>query len=209
MSWFTRSPTTSSPRGLKNSTSRVGCGYTLTRRAMSVASAVSRTERIRSRRRTAAPTVLVLSGAGGCDFDQATVDATAAQTPEINWKTLGLRNGPTTPNPWPEICAADVVITHAGQNCVADVASARRPAIVLAQSRPFDEQHVTAETLRRHGLACVTADWPNSRAWPRLIRQAQAADPNNWERWRTKGAAARAAEAIETTARRYSGAGAR
>ena len=155
------------------------------------------------------PTVLVLSGAGGCDFDQATVDATAAQTPEINWKTLGLRNGPTTPNPWPEICAADVVITHAGQNCVADVASARRPAIVLAQSRPFDEQHVTAETLRRNGLACVTADWPNSRAWPRLIRQAQVADPNNWERWRTKGAAARAAEAIETTARRYSGAGAR
>ena len=155
------------------------------------------------------PTVLVLTGAGGCDFDQATVDATAAQMPEINWKTLGLRNGVTTADPWPDICAADVVITHAGQNCVADVAAARRPAIVLAQSRPFDEQHVTAETLRRHRLASVTTDWPDPHAWQCLIRQAQAADPNKWERWRTKGAAARAAEAIETTARRYAGVGAR
>jgi UDP-N-acetylglucosamine--N-acetylmuramyl-(pentapeptide) pyrophosphoryl-undecaprenol N-acetylglucosamine transferase len=156
-----------------------------------------------------APTVLVLTGAGGCDFDQATVDATATQTPEITWTTLGLRSGPKTPDPWPDICAANVVITHAGQSCVADVAAARRPAIVLAQSRPFDEQHVTAETLRRSRLAAVVGGWPDPRTWRCLIRQARTADPNEWERWRTKGAAARAAAAIETTARRYSGEGAR
>ena len=41
------------------------------------------------------------------------VDATAASIAEITWKTLGLRGGPRTPDPWPDICAADVVITHA------------------------------------------------------------------------------------------------
>jgi hypothetical protein len=156
-----------------------------------------------------APTVLVLTGTGGCDFYQATVDATAAHTPEITWTTLGLRSGPRTFDPWPDICAADVVITHAGQNCVADVATARRPAIVLPQSRPFDEQHVTAETLRSHGLAAVIRGWPDPGAWRCLIRHAQASDPNIWGRWRTSGAAARAAEVIEATAQRYAEAGAR
>jgi Glycosyltransferase family 28 C-terminal domain len=86
------------------------------------------------------------------------VDGTAASIAEITWKTLGLRGGRRTPDPWPDICAADVVITHAGQSCVADVAAARRPAIVLPQPRPFDEQHATAETLRRHRLA-VAHPW--------------------------------------------------
>lgn len=150
-----------------------------------------------------ARTILVLSGTGGCDFDQSTVDATAALVPEISWTTLGLRGGPRTSDPWPDICAADVVITHAGQSCVADVAAARRPAIVLPQTRPFYEQIVTAETLRRHRLAVTFHAWPDGRAWRRLIRQAQAADPSRWERWQTTGAAVRAAEAIDTTARQY------
>jgi hypothetical protein len=145
------------------------------------------------------PSVLVLSGTGGCDFDQATVDATAAQIPEIAWKTLGLRGGPRTPDPWPDMCAADVVITHAGQNCVADVATAGRPAVVLPQPRPYDEQHVTVETLRRHRLAVAARGWPDARAWRCLIAQARASDPRRWQRWQTTGAAARAAEAIETT----------
>jgi hypothetical protein len=147
--------------------------------------------------------VLVLGGKGGCDFDQATVDTTAAQIPEIDWEAVGLRGGPRTIDPWPDICAADVVITHAGQNCVADVAAARRPAIVIPQSRPFNEQYVTADTLHRHGLALATSGWPDAHAWRSLIGQAQASDPRRWQRWHTAGAAARAAEAIETTASQY------
>ena len=131
------------------------------------------------------------------------VDATAALIAEITWKTLGLRGGPRTSDPWPDICAADVVITHAGQSCVADVATARRPAIVLPQSRPFNEQHVTAETLRRHRLAVATGGWPDGRAWRRFIGQARASDSSRWEQWQTTGAAARAAEAIETTVCQY------
>lgn len=148
-------------------------------------------------------TVLVLGGTGGCDFDQATVDATAALVPEITWKTLGLRGGPKTSDPWPDICGVDVVITHAGQSCVADTAAARRPAIVLPQPRPFDEQHATAETLRRHRLAVTSNGWPDAPGWRCLIGQALACDPNRWERWQTAGAAARAAEAIETAVCRF------
>ena len=131
------------------------------------------------------------------------VDATAASIAEITWKTLGLRGGRRTPDPWPDICAADVVITHAGQSCVADVAAARRPAIVLPQPRPFDEQHATAETLRRHRLAVATRGWPDARAWRYFIGHARASDPSRWQRLQTTGAAARAAEAIETTVCQY------
>ena len=151
----------------------------------------------------AASVLLVLGGAGGCDFDQATVEATAAQIPEITWKTLGLRGGPRTADPWPDICAADVVITHAGQSCVADVATARRPAVVLPQSRPYREQDVTAEMLRRHRLAVVADGRPDYRAWRCLIAQARGSDPNRWHQWQTTGAAARAAEAIETTVSKH------
>ena len=131
------------------------------------------------------------------------VDATAASIAEITWKTLGLRGGRRTPDPWPDICAADVVITHAGQSCVADVAAARRPAIVLPQPRPFDEQHATAETLRRHRLAVATRGWPDARAWRYFIGHARASDPSRWERRQTTGAAARAAEAIDTAVCQY------
>jgi hypothetical protein len=147
--------------------------------------------------------VLVLGGKGGCDFDQTAVDATAAQLPEIAWQTLGLRGGPRTDDPWPDICAADAVVTHAGQNCIADVATARRPTIVLPQQRPFNEQDTTAETLGRHGLAVTATGWPDARTWRRLLKEAQSSDPCRWQRWHTAGAAARAAEAIETTARRH------
>jgi UDP-N-acetylglucosamine:LPS N-acetylglucosamine transferase len=95
------------------------------------------------------------------------------------------------------------VITHAGQSCVADVAAARRPVIVIPQRRPFNEQHATAETLHRHRLALTTCHWPDARSWRELIARAQGSDPSRWERWRTAGAAARAAEAIEMAADRY------
>ena len=148
--------------------------------------------------------VLVLGGMGGCEFDQATVDATAARLPEIIWRTLGLRGGPRTADPWPEICAADIVVTHGGQNCIADVATARRPAVVLPQSRPFDEQHATAEVLHRHGLAVAFNGWPEDSAWLRLLDGARASDPRKWEQWQTAGAATRAAQEIETATSRFS-----
>jgi UDP-N-acetylglucosamine--N-acetylmuramyl-(pentapeptide) pyrophosphoryl-undecaprenol N-acetylglucosamine transferase len=148
----------------------------------------------------ARPRVLVLGGAGGGDVDQAMVDACSTGSPDIDWQALGLRGGRTALDPWPEICAADVVITHAGQGCVADVAAAERPAIVLPQSRPFGEQHATAEVLRRRKLAMVIRSWPDCSAWPGLIMQARGIDPTRWRNWHTEGAAARAARAVDAIA---------
>jgi predicted glycosyltransferase len=150
----------------------------------------------------ARPRVLVLGGAGGGDVDQSMVDGCSTAFPDIDWQALGLFGGRTTSDPWLDICAADVVITHAGQGCVADVAAAGRAAIVLPQSRPFGEQHATAEVLRRRRLATVIRSWPDCSAWRGLITKARGTDPTRWRNWRTEGAAARAARAVEAVAER-------
>ncbi|MCV7282178.1 hypothetical protein H7J88_21335 [Mycolicibacterium flavescens] len=134
---------------------------------------------------------LVLGGAAGpfgTDWGDLTV--------------LGGSSGVWTDDPWPYLCDADLVISHAGQNSIADIAAARRPAVILPQPRPFDEQLATATVLDRHGLAAVSARWPSVEGWPALLQRARSIDPNRWRRWRVDGAAARAAAAIESTAAR-------
>lgn len=144
--------------------------------------------------------VVVLGGAGDA-FGTSLKDCAAADSVR-SWTTLGGTVGAWKHDPWPEIRGADVVVTHAGQSCIADVAAARRPALVLPQSRPFDEQHATARMLKRHQLAVVARGMPDPRAWPALLTATTATDPRRWRRWEVDGAADRAAEAIESTARR-------
>jgi UDP-N-acetylglucosamine--N-acetylmuramyl-(pentapeptide) pyrophosphoryl-undecaprenol N-acetylglucosamine transferase len=100
------------------------------------------------------------------------------------------------------LCAADVVVAHAGQNSVADIAAARRPAIVIPQDRPFAEQDATAAVLTRERLAVVEPHWPEPSRWPALIARARHCDGGRWERWQTSGSAARAAAVIEEVASR-------
>ncbi len=143
--------------------------------------------------------ILVLGGASGA-FDVA-LDGCARACPGTTWTALGGGDGSWVPDPWPQICAADIVVTHAGQGAVADVAASRRPAVVIPQPRPYDEQEATAAVLRRYRLATVVRDWPVMQAWPGLLARTLTGDPQ-WSRWRVDGAAARAATAIEATARR-------
>jgi hypothetical protein len=142
--------------------------------------------------------VLVLGGADD-EFGVALEGCTATY-PEFSWTALGGRSGTWKEDPWPEICGADVVVTHAGQGSIADVAAAQRPAIVIPQSRPFDEQKATAKVLKRHQLAVVARNLPDERAWPALLAHALGIDPRRWCRWQVDGAADRAAAAIEATA---------
>ncbi|HWO64260.1 MAG TPA: glycosyltransferase, partial [Umezawaea sp.] len=107
---------------------------------------------------TARRNVLVLWGAGGLAVSETQLHAAATATPEWHWHIAGppasgTAPGPHPPNlhhhgwvddPWPLLGDAGVVITHAGQNALAEVAAARRPAVVIPQPRPFDEQHATA-----------------------------------------------------------------
>jgi Glycosyltransferase family 28 C-terminal domain len=162
---------------------------------------------------TSAPTassplrVLVLSG-GGDAFGDAAISEAARTCPSSTWTIIGGTTSSWAGDPWPQICAAHVVVTHAGQSSIADVAAAERPAVVIPQPRPFDEQHATADVLRRHGLAVVTRDWPHARSWPALLAHASTRDPTRWRRWHVRGAAARAASAIESVARDDRGGGA-
>ncbi|WP_163794663.1 glycosyltransferase [Mycobacterium stomatepiae] len=144
--------------------------------------------------------VLVLGGASEVFGD--TIDDCARACPDTTWTVLGGPGGRWTDDPWTQICSTDVVVTHAGQGCIADVAAARRPAVVIPKPRPFGEQRSTAATLRRHRLAIVTPEWPDVRRWPRLLARALATNPQRWRRWQVEGAAARAAMAIEATAQR-------
>ncbi|ANE82536.1 hypothetical protein A7U43_00180 [Mycobacterium adipatum] len=147
--------------------------------------------------------VVVLAGADGMGVGSGECNGPA--TGEVTWTSLGATRGDWTADPWPQISAADVVVTHAGQNAIADVAAAQRPAVVIPQNRPFDEQRVTAQVLHHHRLAVVTPCWPPARAWPALLKRAKGIDCQQWKLWEVEGAAARAAAAIEETARRCRG----
>lgn len=146
----------------------------------------------------ARPRALVLQGSGGTRVTPADVAAAAAATPDWEWHRLG--PGAWSDDPWPELCAADVVVTHAGLGSLADVAAAARPAVVIPEDRPHDEQHATARALAAAGVAVVSAHWPEVHQWPDLLARALALGGSGWERWCTDGAAERAARVIETVA---------
>ncbi|MDP9166908.1 MAG: hypothetical protein M3O32_12740 [Actinomycetota bacterium] len=159
--------------------------------------------RSRPTTRSAGPRrVLTFGGAGGSIVDSAMIERYAADHPRFQWSSLGVAGGRWIDDPWDELCDADVVVTHAGQSSIADIAAAGRPAIVVPQSRPYDEQHVTATVLGRAGIAVSRRDWPRSEEWEPLIDRALQLDVEGWQRWRTAGAPDRAAAAIDEVAAR-------
>lgn len=84
----------------------------------------------------------------------------------------------------------------AGQNAVAEVAGARRPAVVIADPRPFAEQEHTVEALERAGLAATATAWPARLDWPGLVARAQELGGAGWASWTDGRGAERAADAI-------------
>ena len=140
-------------------------------------------------------TVLVLSGRGGTELTLDELAAAQAETPGWTWIVLGPPGSRWVADPWPLLCAADVVVTHAGQNAVADVAAARRPAVIVPQPRPFDEQATTARALEAAGLAVVQPVWP-AGTWADTLERAVQMGGDGWERWSPPGAAIRAATLI-------------
>jgi predicted glycosyltransferase len=91
-------------------------------------------------------------------------------------------------------------VTHAGLNAVAEVAAARKPAIVIPQSRPHEEQLRTARALAHAGLAIELKRWPDAGEWPDLLQTALRADGERWRVWSAGDGAKRAATVIESVA---------
>ncbi len=143
--------------------------------------------------------VLVLSGRGGTELTLDQLAAAQAETPGWTWTVLGPPGTRWVVDPWPLLCAAGVVVTHAGQNAIADVATARRPAVVIPQPRPHDEQATTARALGEAGLAIVHERWP-SGTWSDTLERALELGGEGWERWATPSAAGRAAALLREAA---------
>ncbi|WP_092808339.1 glycosyltransferase [Rhodococcus globerulus] len=159
-------------------------------------------EKIANTSHSPKPGVLVLSGAGGSRISLEDVQTCAAQHDSFRWTALGVKGTKWVDDPWRELCSSDVVITHAGQNSIADVAAAQRPAIVISEDRPFEEQRATAQALSAHNLSVSLPHWPVADRWPSLIAEASAIGGYGWSSWRTTGAADRAAAVIEMVAER-------
>jgi UDP-N-acetylglucosamine:LPS N-acetylglucosamine transferase len=143
--------------------------------------------------------VLVLWGSGGRSAGSDAVAAARATTPDWQWLERDPASSPSL-DLWAELCAADVVVTHAGQNAVAEVAAARRPALVIAQARPFGEQEATAAAVSRLGAAVGLESWPRAAEWPALLEQAASLGGAGWSAWSTGDGARRAARHLEVLA---------
>lgn len=152
--------------------------------------------------------VLVLTGTGGAAGDAWDLTAAQQQTPAWSWQVLGRGTG-WLDDPWEALCSADVVVTHAGQNSIAEVAAARRPAIVVPQPRPFGEQETTASVLATDGRFPVTV-FPAlpTDGWNDLLERTARLDGAAWGAWNDGLGARRVADVIhaelERTAARAS-----
>nr|WP_246299416.1 glycosyltransferase [Nocardioides panaciterrulae] len=122
-----------------------------------------------------------------------------AQAPGWAWTVLGGDHA-WVEDPREAVAGADVVLTHAGQNALAEVAALRRPAVVVPQRRPFDEQHCTA-VLLAHGPwpATVLPELPENPAagWGAVLAATARLDGGRWEQWCDGGAAARFAAVVD------------
>lgn len=139
--------------------------------------------------------VVVLNGGGGDGFDPDLVDAARAETPDWQWQVLG--PGSWVADPFPVLLAADVVVTHAGQNALAEVASARRPAIVVPGDRPHAEQRTTASVLARGPWPVVVEDSFPPSGWRDRLATAAGRDGAAWESWCDGRAADRFADVVD------------
>jgi len=160
----------------------------------------------RSREAGGARRVLVVWGAGGTDVGADQLDRARAATPGWTWVERSPRN--PSPDLAAELAGADVVVTHAGQNAVADVAALRRPAVVVAQQRPFGEQVATAEAVDRLHAGVGLAAWPADAArWPAILQRALERGGRGWAGWSAGGGAVEAAARLDALVTRQAPAG--
>lgn len=143
--------------------------------------------------------VTVLWGSGGSGAARAGLDDARAATPGWTWTVCG--GSSSRESVWQRLQSADVVVTHGGQNAIAEVAAARRPAIVIPEPRPHDEQVHLARGLARLGLGHPQPTWPAAGDWPDLLTTAASGDPARWSQWADGSGASRYAARLDAVAR--------
>lgn len=157
--------------------------------------------RFDGRRRTSTPATgshrrraLVMAGTGGTWSDGGP-EVRPAEVSGWDCTFIGPHNW--QPDPWPQMCAADVIVSHAGLGALADIAAARRPTVVIPQPRPHDEQVTTGRALARAGLATVARRLPqHATEWSRLLEAARNLSGDAWADWSTGAGGLRMAEVV-------------
>ncbi|MFW5473383.1 glycosyltransferase [Knoellia sp. CPCC 206450] len=137
---------------------------------------------------------LVLSGSGGFD-NPALVDTVTGAVADVDWTVVG--GSAWVPDVREQLARSEVVVMHAGQNAIADVAAWRLPSVVVPQRRPFAEQTHMGAVLAGAGIATVVGDDETAVCWPDRVESAIAQGGAGWERWGSEGAVARAASLVE------------
>ena len=141
--------------------------------------------------------VTLVWGRGGTDVSEAQIDAARRATPDWEWTVCTDAVGEEV---WRRLQSARVVVGHAGQNVLSEIAAARRSAVVIAQERPHDEQRHTVRGLAAAGLGHGLERWPEADAWPVLLAGASPASGEEWARWSDGRGAQRCAERLDEIA---------
>jgi hypothetical protein len=140
--------------------------------------------------------VLALFGAGGSQVTAGALRAAQRHTPDWTWTVAGGPASPWSPDVWPRLQDSDVIVTHGGQNALAEVAAARRPAVIVPQPRPFDEQLCTSRALHQAGVARACLRWPAADQWEPLLVTALHSGGSRWSQWNDLHGADRAADVV-------------
>lgn len=144
---------------------------------------------------------LILSGRGGPTAPDLLAHL-RREVPQMQWVQAGA--GAWHRDIGSLLARAEVVLTHCGQNAIADVAAFDVPAVLCPQPRPHQEQFHLSTELSRMGLA--HSAFPDGGSlesgaieWAAYV-DAAISGGSRWARWETAGAASRAAEVIEQVA---------
>lgn len=140
--------------------------------------------------------VTVLWGRGGTTVTADDLAAAAAATPAWSWSVCRETDPQRV---LAQLHGADVVVCHAGQNVLAEVAAVRRRAVVVPEARPHDEQHHLVRALHSLDLATGLSDWPRPDEWEGLLDNAMPSSPERWTRWNDGHGATRFAQALDRT----------
>lgn len=156
----------------------------------------------------AAKRVLVVLPSGGHAIEVDAVESAARASARAGWswdvagaatapdRAVARWHGPVD-ELWPHLQSASVVVAAAGAATVADIAAARRPAVLLPQVRPFDEQLAFAARLQGVAPVRVQSRWPAPTAWPALLDRVVKLEGTSWAELHDGAAATRFAAVID------------